>query len=132
MTISGLAWMTAAVNASASNTSTSIGRAEFTKECAIVRRTCRAPDFMAMGDKQRREPPANHARSARQEDPPHETSLAPISRQVLGSQIFVEPINGPLPRFLRRRLVVARRRVVVEAVVGVLVDVALVGHASRA
>src|SRR5579871_4363660 len=43
-----------------------------------------------------------------------------------GAQIFVEPIDRPLPRFLRRRLIVARRRVVVEAVIGALVDVSLV------
>src|SRR3984885_7392389 len=47
-----------------------------------------------------------------------------------GAQIFVEPIERPLPSFFRRGLVVARRRVVVEAVVGVLVDVPLVGSAG--
>src|SRR5204863_7885444 len=43
--------------------------------------------------------------------------------------VFVEPGDGPLPRLVGRRLVVAlRRRVVVEAVYCVWIDVTLVGH----
>src|ERR1700733_14820285 len=49
-----------------------------------------------------------------------------------GAQISVEPIERPLPRFFRRGLVVARRRVVVKAVVGALIDMRLVGDASPA
>src|SRR5580704_4397584 len=49
-----------------------------------------------------------------------------------GPQILVEPIERPLPRLFRRGLVVARRRVIVEAVVGALVDVPFVGNAGSA
>src|SRR5271163_4261929 len=46
-----------------------------------------------------------------------------------GPQIFVEPIDRPPPGFFGRRLIVAWRRVVVEAVVGAFVDVTLVRDA---
>lgn len=49
-----------------------------------------------------------------------------------GPQILVESIERSLPRLFRRRVVVAGRRVIVEAVVGALVDVPLVGDASSA
>ena len=45
-------------------------------------------------------------------------------------KVFVEPIQL-LPGFLGRRLVVAGRRVVVEAVIGALVDMTLVRHVRR-
>src|SRR5579862_9132012 len=43
------------------------------------------------------------------------------------SQVFVEPIERALPGELGGRVVVTRRRVVVEAVIGTLVDIAFVG-----
>src|SRR5580765_7692520 len=47
------------------------------------------------------------------------------------SQVFVEPGERTVPRERGGVLVVARRRVVVEAVLRALVDVALVRHAGR-
>src|SRR3989442_2029666 len=50
-------------------------------------------------------------------------------RSARRADVLVEPGDGPLPRRVGRRLVVAlRRRVVVEAVYGVWIDVALVRH----
>ena len=46
------------------------------------------------------------------------------------AQIFIEPVERSSPGLFRRRLVVGGRRVVVEAVVGVLVDMPLVGNAG--
>src|SRR5690349_9645653 len=43
-------------------------------------------------------------------------------------QILVEPVERVLPRLLGGGLVVARRRVVVEAVLGAFVDMALMHH----
>ena len=45
-----------------------------------------------------------------------------------GCQILVEPIQRVLPGFLGRCFVVTGRRVIVEAVIGGLVDVTLVRH----
>src|ERR1700720_3661333 len=53
---------------------------------------------------------------------------SPNPDRFLGLQIFVEPIEGVLPGFLGRRFVVTRRRVVVETVIGTLVDVTLMRH----
>src|SRR6202042_1990265 len=91
----------------------------------------RAPDPVALGQEKRREPAANDARRASQENTAHGTlvSLAPAPSS---PQIFVEPIERSLPRLFRRGLIVAGGRVVVEAVVGVLVDVALMGDAGAA
>ena len=47
-----------------------------------------------------------------------------------GPQVLVEPIERASPGFFRRRLIVAGGRVVVEAVVGALVDVTLVRNAA--
>src|SRR5208337_4234202 len=49
----------------------------------------------------------------------------------LAPQISVEPLQRPPPRFLGRRLVVAGGGVVVEAMVGALIDVGLVRDAGR-
>src|SRR5262245_65186525 len=46
-------------------------------------------------------------------------------------QVLVEELDGPRPRELRRGSVVARCRVIVEAVFGVRVDVLLIRHARR-
>src|SRR5258705_13028522 len=45
-----------------------------------------------------------------------------------GFQIFVEPIKRVLPGFFCCRFVVTRGRVVVEAVIGALVDMTLMRH----
>jgi hypothetical protein len=51
-------------------------RAELTKEFAIVRRTRRPPDRMAVGHEEGRKPAANDAGCARKKDPAHETPSA--------------------------------------------------------
>src|ERR1700722_14134136 len=102
--------------------------AELTKEFAIVPRTRRPPDRMAMIQEKGREPATNDARCARKKDPAHGTRYVLRS----GPQILVEPIERSLPSLFRRHLVVARRRVVVEAVVGALIDVSFVGNAGSA
>jgi hypothetical protein len=48
------------------------------EEFAVLSRTCRAPDRMAVGQKKGREPAANDARRASQEDSRHEMLSAPI------------------------------------------------------
>src|ERR1700694_6058265 len=50
---------------------------------------------------------------------------------VLGLQIFVEERDGPRPGELGRGLVIARCRIVVEAVIGIRVHEHLVFHAVR-
>ena len=61
-------------------------------------------------------------------------SRSALTRVSLGCsrlQILVEPVQRVLPGFFGRRFVIAGRRVVVEAVLRVLVDVVLVRHAGR-
>src|SRR5689334_8534100 len=48
-----------------------------------------------------------------------------------GPEVLREEIERALPRELRRRLVVARRRVVVEAVLRIRIDVGMVLHVMR-
>src|SRR5205823_901589 len=50
----------------------------------------------------------------------------------LVAQVFVEPIERVLPGLFRGGLVVARRRVVVEAVIGAFVDVSIMRHVGFA
>src|SRR5262245_21446416 len=64
--------------------------------------------------------------------PPHERSapFLPDSPRE-SAQVLVEELQRPVPGELRRRLVVARRRVVVEAVLRPLVDEQLIGLVVR-
>src|SRR5271155_3233071 len=131
MTISGSAARTAVASASASNTSTMTGQAPSPRTNSIlsgerVVPQTEWPAWRRRGASRRPITPAAPARKIRL------TGLCPPwRREPSGAQIFVEPIDRPLPGFLCRGLIVARRRVVVEAVVGALIDMALVRNARR-
>src|ERR1700719_3637883 len=61
----------------------------------------------------------------------HPNSRQPPAHPLLvgsGPQVLIEPIQCALPSFLGGSLVVTGRRVVVEAVIGVLVDMSLMWH----
>src|SRR5215470_16022058 len=53
-----------------------------------------------------------------------------MQKSSIGSspQVLIEPIQCALPSFLGGSLVVTRRRIVVEAVIGALVDMPLMWH----
>src|ERR1700729_3915825 len=131
MTISGFPSSTAVASASASNTSTTTGRAPSLRMSStllserVVPQT-EWPWATRRGVSRRPIAPAAPARKIRL----MEFGRSDATRS--GPQILIEPIERPLPRLFRRRLVVARRRVIVEAVVGSLIDVAFVGDASPA
>src|ERR1700678_1089470 len=131
MTISGFASRTAVASASASKTSTTTRRApSFRRNSTlpgerVVPQTA-WPWARRRGVSRRPITPAAPARKTRliELDKSYATSSGP--------QILVEPIERPSPRLFRRRLVVARRRFIVEAVVGASVDVPFVRNASPA
>src|SRR5579883_1112538 len=54
-------------------------------------------------------------------------ALVETGAVLLAPQVFIEEVDGPLPRQLGGGFVVARRGVVVEAVIGALVDIRGVG-----
>src|SRR5277367_4772631 len=129
MMISGFASKTAFARASASNTSTTTGCAPKSRRNSslsgerVVPHT-EWPAARRSGVSRRPMTPAAPARNIR---------LTRFRQLRLTEpscpQIFVEPIDRPPPGFFGRRLIVARRRVVVEAVVGAFVDVTLVRDA---
>src|ERR1700678_1941861 len=130
MTISGFASSIAAASASASKTSTTTGRApslrtnsELSGERVVPQTEW--PWVSRRGVSRRPMTPPAPARKIRLME------LGQSYAASSGPQVFVEPSERPLPRLFRRRLVVARRRVIVEAVVGARVDMPLVGDAGR-
>src|SRR3984893_5747908 len=131
MTISGFASRTAVASASASKTSATTGWAPSLRRNSLwpgerVAPQTEWPWARRRGVSRRPITPAAPARKIRlmELDKSYATSSGP--------QILVEPIERPSPRLFRRRLVVARRRVIVEAVVGALIDVSFVGNAGSA
>src|ERR1700733_12689038 len=129
MTISGFASRTVVASASTSKTSTTTGLAPSFRRSSLLTGERVVPQTEWPRAKRRgvsRRPitPAAPARKIRLME------LGQSGATRSSPQIFVEPIERSLPRLFRRRLVVARRRVVVEAVVGALVDVRFVGNAS--
>src|ERR1700722_7724794 len=131
MTISGFASRTAVASASASKTSATTGWAPIFRRNSLwpgerVAPQTEWPWARRRGVSRRPITPAAPARKIRLMD------LGVSDATASGSQVFVEPIERPLPCLFRRRLVVARRRVIVETVVGALVDVPLVGDAGSA
>src|SRR5271156_5932628 len=131
MTISGFASRTAVASASASKTSTATGRAPSLRRNSPLSRERVVPQTEWPWARRR----GVSRRPMTPDAPARKIRLMELGKSFAtssGPQIFVEPIERPSPRLFCRRLVVAWRRVIVEAVVSARVDVPFVRNASPA